>query len=316
MPPSWPATPTSATTTSDSERSDVRVFFDYTLNGLSTGMIYAAVALSLVLIWRSTRILNFASGSMAMFTTYLALSLVDRQVGYWLAVAFALVSGFVLGAVVERTVVRAVESKPPINAVIVTLGLFILLEAVAGMIWGSKTRSFPAYFSGKGYTVGNGQVAFGPFDTYVVVSVGLVMLSLLLLFRFTSVGLKMRAAAFEPMVARLQGVRVSRLLTLGWALSAAAGSLAAILVAPNELLLAGPSYMEDVLVFGFAAAVLGGLDSPIGALIGGLVIGLGRKYVSGYIGTDYEVVSALVILIIVLMFRPEGLFSRVAPRRV
>jgi branched-chain amino acid transport system permease protein len=291
-------------------------FYDYTLNGVSTGMVYAAVALSLVLIWRSTRILNFAGGSMGMITSYIALSLIDRQANYWIAFLVALISGFILGAVVERTLVRPVENKPPINAVIVTLGLFVLIEAVAGMIWGnSRSRSFPGHFSGKGYSVGGSQVAFAPFDTFIVASVGVVMLALLFLFQYTSLGLRMRAAAFEPMVARLQGVRVSRMLTLGWALAAAAGSLAGVLVAPRTLPLS-PNYMEDVLVFGFTAAVLGGLDSPVGALIGGLVIGLGRSYVGGYVDTTFEVVSALVILIAVLMVRPEGLFNRVAPRRV
>ncbi len=291
-------------------------FYDYTANGLSNGMVYAAAALSLVLIWRSTRILNFAAGSMAMLTTYIALSLIDRQANYWVAFLAALVSGFVLGAVVERVLVRPVENKPPINAVIVTLGLFVLLEAVAGMIWGnSRSRSYPGHFSGKGYSIGSTHVAFAPFDTFVVVSVALMMLALVFLFQYTSLGLRMRAAAFEPMVARLQGVRVSRLLTLGWALAAAAGSLAGLLVAPRSLPL-NPNYMEDTLVFGFTAAVLGGLDSPVGALIGGLILGLGRSYVGGYIGGTSEILSALVILIAVLMVRPEGLFSRVAPRRV
>ena len=146
-------------------------------------------------------------------------------------------------------------------------------------------------------------------------SVAIVMVALLVLFRYTSLGLKMRAAAFDPAVARLQGVRVTRMLTLGWALAAAAGSLAGVLVAPRTLPLS-PNYMEDVLVYGFTAAVLGGLDSPVGALIGGLIIGLGRSYVGGYIGSTFEVVGALVILIAVLMARPEGLFTRVAPRRV
>jgi branched-chain amino acid transport system permease protein len=290
-------------------------FFNYTFNGLSIGMVYAAVALSLVLIWRSTRILNFAAGSMAMITAYIALSLLDRQVDYWLAFIAAIVSGFVIGAMVERVLVRPVENKPPINAVIVTLGLFILLEAVAGMIWdASKSRSFPGHFSNTGYSIGGSRFAFAPLDTFIVVSVGIVMLGLLVLFQYTPLGLRMRAAAFEPMVARLQGVRVSRMLTLGWALAAAAGSLAGVLVAPRTIL--SPNYMDDVLVYGFSAAVLGGLDSPVGALIGGLVIGLGRKYVGAYVGGTYEVVSALAILIAVLMVRPQGLFNRVAPRRV
>lgn len=291
-------------------------FVDYTLNGFSTGMVYAAVALSLVLIWRSTRILNFASGSMAMITSYIGLSVLDRQANYWVAIAVALAAGFVVGGLIERIVVRPVENKPPINAVIVTLGLFILIEAVAGMIWGnSRSRSFPAHFSGAGYRVGNTRVAFAPFDTFVVASVAVTLLLLLLLFRYTSLGLKMRAAAFEPLVARLQGVRVNLMLTLGWSLASMAGSLAGVLVAPRTLPLS-PNYMEAVLVYGFTAAVLGGLESPFGALIGGLVIGLSQKYVGAYISSTYEVVSSLVILVVVLMFRPSGLFSRVAPRRV
>jgi branched-chain amino acid transport system permease protein len=294
----------------------MRQFVDYTLNGISNGMVYAAVALALVLIWRSTRILNFAAGSMAMLTSYIALSLLDRNASYWIALAAALASGFVLGAVIERVIVRRVENKPPINAVIVTLGLFILLEAIAGMIWGnSRSRSFPGHFSGQGIKVGSSRVAFAPFDIFVVASVTAVMVLLLVLFRNTSLGLRMRAAAFEPVVARLQGVRVSQMLTLGWALASTAGSLAGVLVAPRILPLS-PSYLEDVLIYGFTAAVLGGLDSPVGALIGGLVIGLTRTYVSGYIGTTYEVVGALAVLMAVLMVRPEGLFNRVAARRI
>lgn len=291
-------------------------FVNYTLNGLSVGMVYAAVALSLVLIWRSTRILNFASGAMAMLTSYIALSLVDRQLNYWIAFASALASGFILGAAVERLFIRPVENKPPINAVIVTLGLFILLEAIAGMIWGnSRSRSFPAHFSGAGYKVGSSQIAFAPFDAFIVVSVGLTMLALLALFRYTSLGLKMRASAFEPVVARLQGVRVNRMLSLGWGLASAAGSLAGVLVAPRSLPLS-PNYMDVVLVYGFTGAVLGGLESPLGALIGGLIIGLSQGYVGAYINSTYEVVAALVVLVAVLMIRPSGLFSRTAPRRV
>jgi branched-chain amino acid transport system permease protein len=296
----------------------VHQFINYTLNGVTIGMVYAAIGMSLVLIWRSTRILNFAAGSMAMLTSYVALSLLDRNVDYWLAFATAILSGLVLGAVVERVFVRPLEDKPPINAVIVTLGLFILLEAVAGMIWGnSRSRSFPAHFSGRGLKAGSTTLAFSPFDVFIVSSVAVVMLGLLVLFRYTSLGLRMRAAAFEPMVARLQGVRVSRLLSLGWALASAAGSLAGVLVAPRILPLS-PNYMEDVLVYGFTAAVLGGLDSPVGALIGGLGVGLARKYVGGYLpnGPTWEIAGAPVILIAVLMVRPEGLFGRVPPRRV
>ncbi|MGH2930220.1 MAG: branched-chain amino acid ABC transporter permease, partial [Solirubrobacteraceae bacterium] len=194
-------------------------FLDLTLSGVSIGAVYAAVALALVLIWRATRIINFAQGGMAMFTTYVAVSLIDRNIGYWIAFVVALVTGLVFGAVVERVLIRPVEDKPPINAVIVTLGLLILVEAVAGSIWGGGDRSFPAYFSQIGLEVGGRQIAFSSFDIFVLAAVVVILLALAFLFRRTQVGLRMRASAFAPEVARLLGVRVGRILTLGWALA-------------------------------------------------------------------------------------------------
>ncbi|MGH9067717.1 MAG: branched-chain amino acid ABC transporter permease [Acidimicrobiales bacterium] len=289
-------------------------FVDLTLNGVTFGMIYAAVALGLVLIWRATRIINFAQGAMAMLTTYIAVTIIDSHISYWIAFAVALAAGLVFGAVVERVLVRPVEDKPPINAVIVTLGLLILVEAVAGAIWGGGDRSFPAAFSQVGLRVGGRQIAFSAFDIFVVAAVVVVLLALTVLFQRTDVGLRMRASAFAPEVARLLGVRVGRILTLGWALAALAGSLAGVLVAPKVLLF--PNNMDTVLVFAFTAAIIGGLDSPLGALVGGLVTGLALSYVGGYLGSSLETVGALVILLVVLMARPEGLFSRSTPRRV
>lgn len=289
-------------------------FFDLTLNGVTDGMIYALVALGLVLIWRATRVINFAQGAMAMFTTYVAVSLLDRSVDYWLAFAVALAAGLVSGAVVERVLVRPVEDKPPINAVIVTLGLLIFLEAVAGAIWGGGDRSFPAAFSQAGLKVGHTQLAFSRFDVFILAAVLVIMVALLALFQRSDLGLRMRASAFAPEVSRLLGVRVGRMLTLGWALACLAGSLAGLLVAPLVLLF--PNNMDTVLIFSFTAAVIGGLDSPIGALVGGLAVGLSLSYVGGYLGSSLETLGALAILLIVLMLRPEGIFSRAAPRRV
>lgn len=289
-------------------------FFDLTLNGVTDGMIYALVALGLVLIWRATRVINFAQGAMAMFTTYVAVSLLDRSVDYWLAFAVALAAGLVSGAVVERVLVRPVEDKPPINAVIVTLGLLIFLEAVAGAIWGGQDRSFPAAFSQAGLKVGHTQLAFSRFDVFILAAVLVIMVALLALFQRSDLGLRMRASAFAPEVSRLLGVRVGRMLTLGWALACLAGSLAGLLVAPLVLLF--PNNMDTVLIFSFTAAIIGGLDSPIGALVGGLAVGLSLSYVGGYLGSSLETLGALAILLIVLMLRPEGIFSRAAPRRV
>jgi branched-chain amino acid transport system permease protein len=289
-------------------------FIDLTLNGVSTGAIYAAVALALVLIWRATRIVNFAQGAMLMITTYIASAVINSSGSYWLGFAVALGAALVFGAVVERVLIRRVEGGPPLNAVIVTLGLYTLLIAVAGMIWGNSPRSFPAAFSIRGYDVGGTRLLFSPNDSFTVLVVIGVALGLALLFRATSLGLRMRAAAFAPEVARLLGVRVGRMFTVGWALAAVAGALAGLLVAPSVFL--GPNDFDPILISGFVAAVLGGLDSPPGAVVGGLVLGLALSYVSGYEGSSLVPLAALVILVIVLMVRPTGLFPSSKERRV
>jgi branched-chain amino acid transport system permease protein len=289
-------------------------FIDLTLNGVSTGAIYAAVALALVLIWRATRIVNFAQGAMLMITTFIAWKVITSSGSYVLGFFVALGSGLLLGAVVERVLIRRVESAPPLNAVIVALGLLVLLEAIAGMIWGNTPKSFPAAFSIRGYKVGSTTLLFAPNDLFIVLLVLGVALALALLFRYTSVGLRMRAAAFQPEVARLLGVRVGRMLTLGWALAALVGSIAGVLVAPSVFV--GPNTFDPILIFGFTAAVLGGLDSPLGAVVGGLVLGLALSYVSGYEGDSVVTLASLVILVLVLMVRPTGLFSATQERRV
>jgi branched-chain amino acid transport system permease protein len=289
-------------------------FIDLTLNGISTGAVYAVVALALVLTWRATRIVNFAQGGMLMITTFIASSVIGTSGSYWLGFAVALVCGLVLGAVVERALMRRVESGPPLNAVIVALGLLILLQALAGMIWGNTPRSFPPAFSIRGYDVGGTHVLFAPNDTFTVLVVIGVAAGLAALFRGTTIGLKMRAAAFQPEVARMLGVRVGRMFTLGWALAALVGSLAGLLVAPAVFV--GPNQFDPILIFGFTAAVLGGLDSFAGAAVGGILLGLALSYVSGYEGSSLVTLAALVILIAVLMIRPGGLFSSTQERRV
>jgi branched-chain amino acid transport system permease protein len=289
-------------------------FIDLTLNGISTGAVYAAVALALVMIWRATRIVNFAQGAMLMITTSIALDVIDSSGSYWLGFAVALASGLVLGALVERVLIRRVEGGPPLNAVIVALGLLILLEAIAGMIWGNTPRSFPPAFSIVGYEVGGTRVLFSPNDTFTVLVVIGVALALAAFFRGTAIGLKMRASAFRPEVARMLGVRVGHMLTLGWALAALVGSLAGVLVAPQVFV--GPNQFDSILIFGFTAAVIGGLDSPVGAVVGGVLLGLALSYVSGYEGSSLVTLAALVVLIAVLMIRPGGLFSSAQERRV
>jgi branched-chain amino acid transport system permease protein len=289
-------------------------FVQFTLGGVSVGMIYAAIALSLVLIWRGTRILNYAQGGMAMFSAYVALIVINHTGNYWLGFAAALASGLVLGAALERVVVRPVAGKPPLNAVIVTIGLLILIEGVAGIIYGGQFRSFPPAFSVTGIKIGSFALGVSWNDVFIAVAVLAAALVLAAVFRYTAVGLRMRATAFSPPVARLLGVRIGRVLTLGWALAGLFGALAGVLVSPSTFLY--PNSMDSIFVLGFTAAVIGGLDSPAGAIAGGVILGVLLNYVGGYLGSDLVLLFGLVILVLVLMVRPSGLFSTTATRQV
>jgi branched-chain amino acid transport system permease protein len=289
-------------------------FLEFTLGGIATGMIYAAIALSLVLIWRGTRILNYSQGGMAMFTTYIAWLVIRDTGSYWAGFAVALAAGLVLGSVLEYTVVRRVENKAPLNAVIVTIGLLILLEGLAGIIYGGQYRSFPAAFSIKGLNIGSVGLGISPNDLFTAAAVLAAALILALVFRYTSIGLRLRATAFAPAVARLLGVRIGRVLTLGWALAGLFGALAGVLVTSSTFLY--PNSMDSIFVLGFTAAVIGGLDSPVGAVVGGIVLGVVLSYAGGYLGSNLVLVYGLAALVLVLMIRPTGLFSGAATRRV
>jgi len=290
------------------------LFVDYTLNGCTEGMIFAALALALVLIFRATRVVNFAQGAMAMMTTFIASTLIDHDLGYWWAFAAALGIGFALGAVVELVLMKRLEGRSELNPVIVTIGLLVVLEGIAGAVYGDSSRGFPAAYSQSGLVVGHERIAFSHFDLFILVAVLVLVGANLLLFRATTLGLRMRAAAYAREVARLLGVRVGWLLTLGWALAGVAGSLAGLLTAPTSVF--GPYYMDLDLVYAFTAAVIGGLDSPVGALAGGLIAGLCTSYVGGYLGSELQPLGALVLLTVTLMARPQGIFARASTRVV
>ena len=289
-------------------------FLNLTLIGIVLGVVFAAFALTLVLIFRATRIINFGQGAMAMFSTYLGLQMIQADYSYWVALLVALASGFVIGGIVERIIVRPVETGPELNAVIVTLGVFVAFVALASILFGNTLESFPAPFSLSGFQVGDLNLALTRNDIYRLVAVLIAMGLLLGLFRFTTLGLQMRAAAFGQEVARLLGVRVGWMLTLGWALAGLFGALAGMLIAGGGLV--SPNFMDGVIVFGFVAAVLGGLDSFIGAVVGGIVLGLTTTYVTGYLDASLATLSALAILLVVLLLKPGGLFSSSVARRV
>lgn len=289
-------------------------FLFLTVDGLARGAVFAAFALALVLIWRGTRIVNFAQGAMAAATTYVGYSVTAASDSYWVGLLAAIVAGLVLGVIVERGIMRFVDSASPLNAVIVALGLVLVIHSVLGIIYGSRYRAMEVPFSRDPIEVA-GTPLLSPYDLFVFGAVLVVMVGLWVVFARTDVGLRMRAAAFAPDVSRLLGVNVARMLTLSWALAAGVGALAAMLVVPTEFG-AHPHSTDLVFVYAFTAAVVGGLDSPLGAVVGGLVVGLVLSYVSGYADGDWSAIAVLVLLVGVLLLRPSGLFASQTARQV
>ena len=296
-------------------------FLQQVVAGLASGSIYALLALAIVIIYRSTGVVNFAQGEMATFTTFIAWTLVDHGVGYWGAFALTLLIAFVGGIALERIVVRPVEGKPVINAVILTIGLFILLGGLSNWIWKAEVRSFPPSrpFPTSAWDLGG--VAVSKQDAGIL-AVMLVLLALLwALLRYTKLGLALRASALNPVASRLVGIRVGWMLGLGWGLAAAIGAVAGLFTAAAAPPL-DPNMMRPVLIYAFAAAVVGGLESPVGAVIGGLVIGVVLNLVATYdtrvhLDLDRERLPiALALILIVLLARPTGLFGRQTVRRV
>jgi branched-chain amino acid transport system permease protein len=284
-------------------------------SGLASGAIFASVALALVLIYRATDIVNFAQGEMATFTTFIAWSLMNHGLSYWPAFVLTLAIAFVGGVGVERVFIRPVERRPELVIVIVTIGLLIALNGLTGWIWGPEVKAFDSPFPNRTIDVAGVAVSIQDIGTFFVCLA--TVLLVWLFFRFTTVGLAMRAVAVNPDASRLMGVRVSWMLALGWGLAAVLGAVAGMMAAPTVFL--DPDMMLVILIYAFAAAVLGGIDSPVGAVVGGLILGvivnlLGR-YV-GFVGQQLRLPSALALLLLVLLVRPQGLFGHVRVRRV
>ena len=290
-------------------------FLQQVVSGLASGGIYASLALALVLIYRATGVINFAQGEMAMFTTFVAWSLMNH-LPYWPAFALTLVFAFAFGAGIELALIRPVQSAPVLTIVIVTIGLLIGLNGLARRLWGSEPRSLESPFSTDPVRIGG--VAFSVQDLGII-AVCLVIVGLLFaFFRYTKVGLGLRAAAQNPAASRLVGVRVALMLALGWGLAAVLGAVAGMMAAP-PLGSFDQNLMQPILLYAFAAAVLGGIDSPLGAVVGGLSLGvivnLAGTYID-FIGSDLRLPFALVVILVVLLVRPSGLFGREAVRRV
>jgi len=299
----------------------MRLFVEQFLNGVGNGVVYGSVALALVLIFRTTGVLNFAQGEMALFSTYVSWWLTSHDVPVVLAIAVSMVAAFVAGAVIERVLIRPVEeARSPLNVVIVTLGLFLGLNSLAQLVFGTDPQSMPSPFpSGSVDLVGSGADTIDvQWDTIGLVAVLLAECALLfLLLQRTRAGLKLRAVAANPDSARLHGIHATRMLMLGWALSAGIGALAGSLVASQRTGF-DASLMQTVLVYAFAAAALGGFDSLIGAVVAGLVVGIADAMTFQYVDAldGIEVVLPLALILVVLLVKPNGLFGKRTVERV
>jgi branched-chain amino acid transport system permease protein len=283
------------------------------ISGIASGAIFASLALALVLIYNAMGLVNFAQGEMAMFATFIAYTLIERRLSYWLALPLAVVIAFVGGVVIQRIVIRPVERAPVLTLVIVTLGLATLINGLAGFAFGYIPRSFPSPFSVSTVNILGALVSFR--DLGVIAVSGVVLVLIYLLLQRTTLGLAMRAAAHNPEASRLLGVRVSWMLALGWGLASAVGALSGIMVAP--ILLLEPNMMQTIIIYAFAAAVLGGVESPLGAVVGGLIVGVTVNLAGAYlVGGDLQLAVAFLIIVAVLVVKPNGLFGRPSVRRV
>ena len=287
-------------------------FLAQVFSGLVTGGIYASVALALVMIYQATHLVNFAQGELAMFCTYIAWSMINAGMPYWVAFGATIVVAFLIGVAIERLVIRPVERASVLSVVVVFIGLLVIFNSLAGWIFSYTVKPFPSPFPaeplfGNHYLSSHGIGAIG---------VTLVVLALLYaFFRWTPLGLAMRAAAQNPASARLVGIRVGWTKALGWGLAAAIGSIAGMMVAPAVYL--DPNMMSGILLYAFAAALLGGIDNPWGAVVGGFIVGVLENLVGAYlIGNELKLTVALVLIIGVLVVRPSGLFGRVRVTRV
>lgn len=280
--------------------------------GIATGGIYASVALAIVMIYQATHHVNFAQGEMATLSTFIALTFIQAGFPYWVAFGATLAVSFVMGALVERLIMRPVQHAPILTHVGVYIGMLLIIGNLTGWVFGYTTKVFPSPFEGGGPMLG------GLLSAHQLGSVGVTLAVLVLVYLFftkTSLGLAMRAAAYNPRSARLVGIRVDVMLALGWGLAAAIGSVAGMMVAPIVFL--DPNMMLGILLYAFAGALLGGIDNPPGAVAGGFLVGVLENLAGAYIvGTELKLSVALVIIIGVLVLKPSGLFGRVVFSRV
>ena len=290
----------------------METFLHQLSSGFASGAVYASLALALVMIYRATHLVNFAQGELAMFATYVAWAMLHAGVPYWVAFFATLAISFGAGMLIERTVIRPMRHAPEISVVIVLIALLLIFNSMAGFLFGTDIQVFPSPFG----TLDAWENPFVNAHQLGMVAITLAVVSVLFaFFQFTSLGLAMRAAAVNPQSSRLVGIRVGSMLALGWGLSAAIGAIAGMMVAPVVFL--EPNMMLGVQLYAFAGALIGGIDSPLGAVLGGFLVGVLENLVGAYlVGTELKLTVALVLIILVLIFRPSGMLGKTIVARV
>jgi branched-chain amino acid transport system permease protein len=289
------------------------------LIGLTTGSIYALMSLAIVLVWRSTRVVNFAQAGQAMLATYVGFEIASRSGVFWLAVLFAIVAGALVGAGVDyffmRVLFKHANTGPAavVAPVIATLGLLGLIRSFVGLTWGGEFKTIESPVSTDGYTVGSTTLPFSPLNTLIIVTVSIILIALAILFQRTNLGLALRASAYAPEIAKLAGIRTARTRTIGWAIAGGVGGVAGMLNTSNNFLT--PYSLDLLLVFGFIAAVIGGLESMVGAVVGALVLGIGLTFILNYVGTSLIFIGGFTVLILVLLIKPDGIMAKGKGRR-
>jgi len=290
------------------------MFIDTLLIGLSSGAIYSLMSLALVLVWRSTRVVNFAQSGQAVLSTYIGYEIALRTHNYWISLPVAILTGALIGSLVDllfmRLLARRVKTGPiaELAPVIATLGLLGLFQSLIGLFWGNAFLQYSSPLSGKGFTFGTHTVPFSPQNLFIVLASAAVLTIFGLVFKFTNLGLALRAASFQPEIAQLAGIRVGRVRNIGWSFAGAAGAVAGAVITPTSAL--SPNSLDLLFVSGFIAAVIGGLDSLVGAVVGGLILGIGFSFILQYIGSSVTFLAGFIILVVVLLVRPRGIFGK------
>ena len=287
-------------------------FLHQVVSGLATGGVYASLALALVMIYQATHLVNFAQGELAMFSTYCAWAMISAGLPYWAAFVLTLVGSFALGMLLERTIIRPMEHAPVLSVVTVFIALVLVFNSLAGFLFGTTIQTFPSPFAEVSVL---GNAFMSPHEVGVLLVTLALVAVLYVFFRFTTLGLAMRAVAVNPQSSRLCGVRVGFMLALGWGLAATLGAVSGMMIAPVVFL--EPNMMSGVLLYAMAAALLGGIDSPVGAVIGGFLVGVLENVVGAYlIGTELKLSVALLLIVVVLIVKPSGLLGKTVVTRV